>query len=96
MSPENRASWQGFASDHQLVAVWSPTPAEWASLTQPALLIEGDGTVGWLREITAKVAELLPNGELTTLRGLDHGAPWQAPDVVAQRAMEFIERHRDV
>jgi pimeloyl-ACP methyl ester carboxylesterase len=36
--------------------------------------------------------ELLPNGELVTLEGLDHGAPWSAPDTLAQITIEFIDR----
>jgi pimeloyl-ACP methyl ester carboxylesterase len=38
------------------------------------------------------VAELLPRGELATLKGLNHMASWEAPDVVAQSTIEFIDR----
>jgi hypothetical protein len=36
--------------------------------------------------------DLLPNAELVTLKGLDHGAIWQAPDTVTQKIIEFINR----
>ena len=37
-------------------------------------------------------SELLPNGELAILEGHHHGAPLDAPDVVAQKTVEFIDR----
>lgn len=75
-----------------LVVSWAPTPMEWTRLAQPALVMEGDRTAEFLRATAAKVAELLPRGELATLKGLDHSAPWEAPDIVAQRTIEFINR----
>jgi pimeloyl-ACP methyl ester carboxylesterase len=42
--------------------------------------------------VATRVAELLPRGELATLEGLGHDAPLRAPDVVAQRIIEFIDR----
>jgi pimeloyl-ACP methyl ester carboxylesterase len=91
--PDRRAPWEAFAWDQLLVVSWAPTPAEWAGLTQPTLLIQADRTAAsWYREVGAKMMELLPNAELVTLKGLDHGAIWQAPDVVTQRTVEFIDR----
>jgi pimeloyl-ACP methyl ester carboxylesterase len=84
--------WKAVAMELPLAATWAPTPTEWPRLTQPSLVIEGDRTWGWLRAIAAKVTELLPGGELVTLEGLDHGAPGSAPGVVAQEAIEFIDR----
>ena len=93
LSPDNRAFWEAFAWDQLLVVSWAPTPAEWAGLTQPTLLIQADATAAsWYREIGAKMMELLPNAELVTLKGHDHGAIWTAPDIVAQKAVAFIER----
>jgi pimeloyl-ACP methyl ester carboxylesterase len=93
LSPERRPAWEAFAKDQLLVVSWAPTPAEWARHTQPTLIIQADQTAAsWYREIGAKIMELLPNGETTTLEGYDHGAIWSAPDVVAQRTIEFIDR----
>jgi pimeloyl-ACP methyl ester carboxylesterase len=92
LSPEKKPRWESMATEQPLVVSWCPTPSEWAQLTQPALVIEGDRTGEVLRAVAARVSELLPRGELATLEGLDHSAPWSAPDVVSQRAIEFIDR----
>jgi pimeloyl-ACP methyl ester carboxylesterase len=92
LSSNRRMHWEALTTDQPLVVTWAPSLSEWARLTQPALVIEGDRTWGWLRAIAVKVAQLLPHGELFTLEGLDHGAPGSAPDIVAQRAVEFIDR----
>ena len=83
---------ESVATELPLQAMWSPTPAEWTRLVQPTLVIEGDLSWEWIRDIAAKVTELLPNGELATLEGLDHMAPVDAPDIVAQRTVAFIDR----
>jgi pimeloyl-ACP methyl ester carboxylesterase len=92
LSPDRRPGWESMAAEQPLVVSWAPTPAEWARLTQPALVLEGDRTGEVLRSVAAKVAERLPRGELVTLGGLDHGAPWSAPDSVAQAIVAFIDR----
>ena len=59
------------ATEQPLVSSWTPTPAEWARIPQPALVItKGIGPGEVLRSIAARVAELLPRGELATLEGL--------------------------
>ena len=55
--------------------------------------MRGDRTgASYYADVAAKIRDLLPNGGLATLEGLDHMAPWVAPGVVAQRTMEFIDR----
>ena len=56
----------------------------------------GDCTAEALPEIAARVSELLPHGGLAILEGQDHGAPMGAPDVVAQRTIEFIDRVKEI
>lgn len=90
--PETRLAWESFASEHSVIVVWSPTPEEWSRITQPALVLEGDAA--WMPELAAKVAELLSQGDLGTLDGLDHMAPVEAPTLVAQRIIEFVDRHQ--
>jgi pimeloyl-ACP methyl ester carboxylesterase len=93
LSPERRKNWEAFAKDQLLVVSRAPTPSEWERLTQPTLIIQGDRTAAsWYRECSGRMMELLPNGELVTLKGLDHGALWSAPDVLAQRTIEFVDR----
>jgi pimeloyl-ACP methyl ester carboxylesterase len=92
LSPEHRARWEAFVWDQLLVVSWAPTPSEWARLTQPTLLIQGDRTpASWYRESIAKMMELLPNCELVTLTGMDHGGPWRAPGTVARTITGFID-----
>jgi len=92
LSPDDRMSLEAFAMEQPLVVDWSPTPSEWAQLTQPTLVIEGDLTGEVLRSVAVKLADLLPHGEIVTLRGIDHGAPGKAPDKVAQTIVEFTSR----
>ena len=92
LSSDDRGVVRAFATDQPLVVSWSPTPSGWARLAQPTLVIEGDLSWEWIRETAAKVTELLPNGELTTLKGCRHLAPLEAPNVVAQTTVEFINR----
>ena len=92
LASDGRAGWESLATEMPSIVRWCPTPAEWTRITQPTLLIEGDLSWAWIRELAARVAELLPRGELATLEGLSHSAPSNAPDVVVQRAVEFIDR----
>jgi len=92
LSSDRRMYSEALATDQPSVVSWAPTTSEWAGLTQPTLVIEGNLSWEWIREIAAKVAELLPRGELVTLGGLDHGAPFSAPDIVAQTIVAFIDR----
>jgi len=87
-----RVGWEAFVTEMSLVVTWSPTPEQWAQLIPPALVMAGDCTAEALPEIAIRVSEQLPNGELAILEGQDHGAPMGAPDVVAQRTVEFIDR----
>ena len=89
LSSERRKYCEALAKDQPLAVSWSPTVSEWAKLSQPTLVIEGDRTEGVLREVAAKVTNLLPNGEKATLRGLDHLAPIKAPDILARTIVEF-------
>jgi pimeloyl-ACP methyl ester carboxylesterase len=92
LSSDRQRHWEAHAREVPLVVTWAPTPEEWTRLTQPALVMAGDRTQAFLRPTAARVAELLPRGELATLEGLDHSAPFNTPDVVAQRIVEFVDR----
>ncbi len=90
---ERRPYWETFAKDQLLVVSWAPTVSQWERLTQPTLIIKGDRTsASWYRECTARMMELLPNGEMVTLEGAGHGAPWSHTDVLARTAVGFIDR----
>jgi pimeloyl-ACP methyl ester carboxylesterase len=92
LASNGRAGWESLPTEMPAIVSWCPTPTEWIRITQPALLMKGDRSWEWIQELAARVAELLPRGELWTLEGLDHGAPGRAPDVVAAKIVEFIDR----
>ncbi len=53
----------------------------------PTLVIAGGASPDFFRDTATRLAELLPNGNLTVLEGQDHGAP---ADVVAPVVAEFF------
>ena len=59
------------------------------SIDIPTLLLAGDASPSFLRDTASQIARLLPDGELTVLRGADHGAP---AEVVGPVVAEFFSR----
>ncbi len=55
-----------------------------AGIDLPITVIAGDADEVTPHEENHRIAELLPNGELETLPGVGHYAPWEAADVVAE------------
>lgn len=90
LSSDDRWRWEAMATEQPLNVSWAPTSQEWRRFTQPAIVMEGDRTGEVLRAVAAKVSEQLPNGELVTLKGVNHSAPWEAPDIVAETTFKFI------
>ncbi|GAB3618505.1 alpha/beta hydrolase [Okibacterium endophyticum] len=50
----------------------------WRSVTQPALVIDGDASQPFMRAAAERAARALPNAERVTLPGQDHGASAEA------------------
>jgi hypothetical protein len=50
-------------------------------------VIAGGASPDFFRHTAARIAEILPNGELTVLEGQDHDAP---PEVVAPPVAAFL------
>jgi pimeloyl-ACP methyl ester carboxylesterase len=84
--------YRSFGYDQPVVITWCPSEAELHQTTLPVLIIEGDRSPSVLRDICHRLDGQLGNSRLITLKGLDHGAPWSAPDVLAQTTTEFIDR----
>jgi pimeloyl-ACP methyl ester carboxylesterase len=84
--------YRSFGYDQPVVITWCPSEAQLLQMTQPVLIIEGDKSPAVLRNICHLLDGQLGNSRLITLKGLDHGALWSAPDVLAQTTTEFIER----
>jgi pimeloyl-ACP methyl ester carboxylesterase len=59
------------------------------SIDIPTLLLAGDASPSFLRDTASQIVRLLPDGELTVLRGADHGAP---AEVVGSVVAEFFSR----
>ena len=50
-----------------------PLPSgRWASVTVPALVMDGGKSAGWMRRANAALANVLPNAEYRTLEGQTH------------------------
>ena len=62
------------------------TPERWASVTVPALVIDG-GTTPWLSNGARALAEVLPNAERRTLGGQTHDV---AAEAIAPVLVEFF------
>jgi hypothetical protein len=59
-----------------------------ASVTMPALVIDGGASPDWMREAASAVAEALPNATRRTLEGQTHDVAY---DVLAPVLVEFLE-----
>ena len=61
---------------------------QWASISQPALVMDGQLSPPWMRNAVQTVAAALPNATYRTLAGQTHGAD---PAVVAPVLIDFFE-----
>ena len=64
-------------------------PAEWASVTGPALIVYGAKSPINLRHGSRAIAEVLPNAELRELEGMNHNF---SNEVLAPVLAEFVTR----
>ena len=94
--------WKGMTAlahtlpyDFAIVGRWQrgePLPEDnWASANMPVLVLRGSASPAWMLNSNAAVADVLPDAELVTLEGLDHGAVFMAPDKVAAAVTEFFD-----
>jgi pimeloyl-ACP methyl ester carboxylesterase len=89
-SPE----WEGikkidFTLSYDYVVLGSGSvPDSVKRITSPALVMDGEKAMGFIRSSADRIAELIPNAQRKTLKGQTHQA---APDVVAPLLSEFFE-----
>jgi pimeloyl-ACP methyl ester carboxylesterase len=83
--------FRSFGYDQPVVITWCPSEAELHQVTLPVLIISGDQSPAVLRNTSHLLHSQLGNSQLTTLKGLDHGAPSTAPDVLARATIDFID-----
>ena len=69
-----------------------PLPARrWASVTTPALVMDGGESPAWLHNAAQALAGILPNAQHRTLKGQDHSVAITAPEVLAPVLVEFFK-----
>jgi pimeloyl-ACP methyl ester carboxylesterase len=72
--------------DADLLRDFSLPTERYASITAPVLLLDG-GSIPWLSQGLRALAEVLPNAELRTIAGQEHGI---APAVLAETVGDFL------
>jgi pimeloyl-ACP methyl ester carboxylesterase len=65
-------------------------PAAARQVTQPVLLLLGQASPRWARQITAELAAALPEAEVTELPGVAHDALDRAPDQLVAELDRFL------
>jgi pimeloyl-ACP methyl ester carboxylesterase len=65
----------------------APLPREWASVTVPALVMDGGASPPWQRNAARALAAVLPNAEYRSFEGQTHAA---APEVLAPALAGFF------
>jgi pimeloyl-ACP methyl ester carboxylesterase len=66
-------------------------PADrWESAKVPTLVLDGGASDAWIRHAARALAKVLPDAQYRTLDGLDHSAPFMAPDRFVPIFVEFF------
>jgi pimeloyl-ACP methyl ester carboxylesterase len=65
-------------------------------VTCPTLVIAGEHDPGSTPEIARRMVADLRHGELLILPGLHHLTPWEAPELVSETILDFLETHGEV
>jgi pimeloyl-ACP methyl ester carboxylesterase len=69
-------------------------PHRWASVTAPALVMDGEKSPDWMHHAAMAIAALLPKAHYRTLEGLDHSAMMTAPlDIATTMYAFFLKEH---
>jgi pimeloyl-ACP methyl ester carboxylesterase len=69
-------------------------PNRWASVTAPALVMDGEKSPEWMHHAAMAIAALLPKAQHRTLEGLDHSALMTAPlDIATTMYAFFLKEH---
>lgn len=91
----------GWAEQTALVSTWprelraldaiEVTPAVFADITVPTLLLRGSESPAWLRETTERTSGWIKGAHLVELPGQSHGATDTAPEMVADAVTTFLQ-----
>lgn len=67
------------------------TPAVFADISVPTLLLRGSESPAWLRETTERTSGWIKGAQLIELPGQSHGATDTAPEMVANAVTTFLQ-----
>lgn len=94
---EVKQSWMD-----NLPEVWGVSNSEWIlpldiskikALEVPVLLLTGDQSPLWFREIIRELHRSLPKSELVEIENSSHGLYFENPQACDRAIMEFLEKH---
>lgn len=83
-----------FRDEGPAVREWSLAASEASRISQPVLLVQGGASPPIAHGIVARVAQMLPNAEITTVPGADHLLPLRDPATLASITARFMSTHR--
>ena len=86
----NLEMMRSFGYDQPVVITWCPSEAELNQVTHPVLIIKGDRSPPVVWTISDLLDGKLSKSKLITLEGQDHGMPFAAPKLVAEKLTAFI------
>jgi 3-oxoadipate enol-lactonase len=74
------------------VVAFDPGPGPLAGLEPPALILHGEETHGFYKDLTLACAEAVPHADLGTVSEAGHGAPVDNPDEFNRLLLEFLNK----
>ena len=81
-----------FTSEVAAVLEWALGLGAASTVSQPALLVQGGMSPPIAHDLTARLAALLPQAEVTTVDGSDHMLPLRDPAALGRLISEFVHR----
>jgi pimeloyl-ACP methyl ester carboxylesterase len=86
----NKAPWRAALKRPDPIGL---TAADARRIHQPTLLISGERSPSPLRAVVKRLAELIPNSEVTVIHDASHGMNFQNPVALDAAILDFLERH---
>jgi pimeloyl-ACP methyl ester carboxylesterase len=83
----------GTVFEHEFPAGWAFTLSDLEQMTMPAMMMIGERTASYFREVSEAVATALPNCETVVVAGVNHWLPVVNPDAVAPHLAAFLNRN---
>jgi pimeloyl-ACP methyl ester carboxylesterase len=74
------------------VVAFNPGPGPMAALQPPALILHGENTRSFYRDLTHAVAECIPHAEFGVVSNAGHGAPVDNPECFNKMLSDFYEQ----